>query len=226
MSESVLIAVLVSAAFYFVGGIPFGVIFGKALKGVDIRKTGSGNIGTSNAFRALGPVGGSLVLFCDTAKGALAVLAAGWLVPDPAVVNIAGIAAGTCAILGHNYSPFLGFKGGKGIATSFGVFLALNWIIAMICFALWAVVVASTKISSVASMSAAVALPVCYFIFDQDVSLKVYSVVVAILALYMHRSNIRRLIDGTELKMSTKETKNVTGQDEGEKGEDKAKDNG
>lgn len=207
----VITAVIIAAASFLLGGIPFGVIIGKSMKGVDIRTTGSGNIGTSNAFRALGPVGGSLVFLCDTLKGALPVIAAGWLISDPSVLSVARIAAGACAILGHNFSPFLNFKGGKGVATSFGVFLALNWLISIICFAFWGLIVLVLRISSVASMSAALCLPVLAFAFNQDMPFKVFAVMAFLLVIYMHRSNIKRLINGEELRMSTKEKKNVSG---------------
>ena len=204
------IAIILAVFSFLLGGIPFGVLIGKAMKGVDIRTTGSGNIGTSNAFRALGPVGGSLVFLGDTIKGVLPVLAAGWLIHDPSVLSVSRIVVGACAILGHNFSPFLNFKGGKGVATSFGVFLALNCWISLICFAFWGLIVLVLKISSVASMSAALCLPVLAFYFNQDMPFKIFAILAFVLVIYMHRTNIKRLINGEELKMSTKEKKNVS----------------
>lgn len=200
---------------YFYGSIPFGVIIGKSLKGIDIRETGSGNIGTSNAFRALGPLGGSLVFLADTSKGVLPVIGIAMLLQciENAPPTIYGqIACGICAIIGHNYSIFLKFKGGKGIATSFGVFVAINWYIALICIAVWGIVVLTTKISSLASIIAAICLPICALIFRQSIEFCVFSTFAAILAVYAHRANIKRLLNGTELKMSTKESRNVTKQ--------------
>ena len=200
---------------YLLGSIPFGVIIGKMLKGIDIRTTGSGNIGTSNAFRALGPVGGSLVFLSDTLKGAIPVLVIAFLVPKLIPVDmrtIAQIAVGICAILGHTYSVFLKFTGGKGVATSFGVIVAMCWYVALICLGIWGIVVLTTKISSVASMTGAIAFPITTYIFfkTNDMPLLIFSIVACLLIIYLHRSNIKRLINGEELKMSTKEKKNVS----------------
>ena len=199
---------------YLLGSIPFGVIIGKMLKGIDIT-TGSGNIGTSNAFRALGPLGGSLVFLADTLKGSIPVLVIAFLVPKLIPVDmrtIAQIAVGICAILGHTYSVFLKFTGGKGVATSFGVIVAMCWYVALICLGIWGIVVLTTKISSVASMTGAIAFPITTYIFfkTNDMPLLVFSIVACILIIYLHRSNIKRLINGEELKMSTKEKKNVS----------------
>lgn len=200
---------------YLLGSVPFGVIIGKMLKGIDIRTTGSGNIGTSNAFRALGPVGGSLVFLTDTLKGSIPVIVIALLVPKLIPVDmktIAQIAVGICAILGHTYSIFLKFTGGKGVATSFGVIVAMCWYVALICLGIWGIVVLTTKISSVASMTGAIAFPITTYIFfkTNDMPLLVFSIVACILIIYLHRSNIKRLINGEELKMSTKEKKNVS----------------
>lgn len=198
---------------YVCASTPFGLVIGKVFRGIDIRHTGSGNIGTSNAFRALGPVAGGAVFLLDTLKGFLPVFLINLYCQgrfEPQVCSIIVISAGIAAILGHNYSMFLNFSGGKGIATSFGVFLGLQWYIALICLGVWGFVVLVSKISSLASIIAAVALPVMMLVFKQPIAYIVFSFVAAILAIYAHRSNIKRLLDGTELKMSTKEKKNVT----------------
>ncbi len=194
---------------YIYASIPFGVIIGKLLKGVDIRETGSGNIGTSNAFRALGPVGGGIVFLMDSLKGFLPVFLV-YVLPLFENKPIIQIILGTAAIIGHNYSVFLKFKGGKGIATSFGVALGINWYIALICLALWGLIVLITRISSLASIMAAISFPVCMYLFRQPTAFFVFSILACILAIYAHRANIKRLLSGTELKMSTKEKKNVT----------------
>ena len=200
---------------YLLGSIPFGVLIGKMLKGIDIRTTGSGNIGTSNAFRALGPVGGSLVFIADTLKGSIPVLIIAFLVPKLIPLDmktVAQIAVGICAILGHTYSVFLKFTGGKGVATSFGVIVAMCWYVALICLGIWGIVVLTTKISSVASMTGAIAFPITTYIFfkTNDMPLLIFSIVACLLIIYLHRSNIKRLLNGEELKMSTKEKKNVS----------------
>lgn len=207
-------AIAAIALSYLLGSIPFGVIIGKTFKGIDIRTTGSGNIGTSNAFRALGPAGGSLVFLADTLKGTLPAIAAGFFwTSSPDIQTLLQIAAGIGAILGHNFSIFLKFKGGKGIATSFGVFLALNWQIALICLAIWLIIVGVTKISSLASITGAIALPTLAFCMNENVAFKTFAIIAALLGIWMHRENIKRLLNGSELKMSTKETKNVTVKD-------------
>ena len=213
---------------YLLGSIPFGVLIGKMLKGIDIRTTGSGNIGTSNAFRALGPIGGSLVFLADTLKGSIPVLIIAFLVPKLIPIDmktIAQIAVGICAILGHTYSIFLKFTGGKGVATSFGVIVSMCWYVALICLGIWGIVVLTTKISSVASMTGAIAFPITTYIFfkTNDMPLLIFSIVACLLIIYLHRSNIKRLINGEELKMSTKEKKNVSEfkEQKSEKEEDK-----
>jgi len=199
---------------YLCASIPFGVIIGKLFKGIDIRKTGSGNIGTSNAFRALGPVGGGAVFLLDALKGFVPVFIGAGLMHKynypQAFVSVFVIIAGITAILGHNYSIFLKFSGGKGVATSFGVFLGINWYIALICLAIWGLTVLISKISSLASIIAALSLPVMMLVFKQPPSYIIFAFLACGLAVYAHRSNIKRLLNGTELKMSTKEKKNVT----------------
>jgi glycerol-3-phosphate acyltransferase PlsY len=124
--------VILIAASYLLGAIPFGVIVSSRIKGVDIRQVGSGNIGTANAIRALGPFWGGTVFIGDALKGALPVLGAKYLytaMPSAVPANLMAvvmIAAGLASIIGHNFPIYLNFKGGKGVATSFGVFVALN----------------------------------------------------------------------------------------------------
>ncbi len=203
-----LFLIIAAALSYLLGSIPFGVIFAK-FKGVDIRKTGSGNIGTSNAFRALGPLIGTLVFLFDTMKGYLPVFAGGLysIASDRPLIQIL---LGICSVLGHNYSVFLNMKGGKGVATSFGVFLALSPLVALSGLAVWAITVLVSRISSLASLIAAAALPVLMLLFHQPLAFIVFSIIAAGLVFYMHKANIRRLMAGTELKMSTKENKNVS----------------
>ena len=198
---------------YVCASIPFGVVIGKTFKGVDIRQTGSGNIGTSNAFRALGPIGGGAVFLLDTLKGFLPVFIMNLYCISRFDIQLCAlfvIFAGITAILGHNYSIFLKFSGGKGIATSFGVFLGINWLISLICLAVWGLTVLISRISSLASIIAAITLPVLMLVFKQPIVYIIFSFLAASLAIYAHRSNIKRLLNGTELKMSTKEKKNVT----------------
>ncbi|MDQ7822153.1 MAG: glycerol-3-phosphate 1-O-acyltransferase PlsY [Candidatus Eremiobacteraeota bacterium] len=189
---------------YFYGSLPFGVFIGKKLKGIDIREFGSGNIGAANAFRTLGPAGGIAVLLCDMSKGILPVLLARFFAASDALVPLLQVIAGVTAILGHNYSIFLKFKGGKGIATSFGVIIALNWWIALMCFSVWGLMVLLTRYSSVGSLSGSLALPAFMVIFKQPVPFIAFGIISCAFAFYAHRGNIKKLLKGTELKITEK----------------------
>lgn len=205
--QYIILTILVS---YLLGSIPFGVIFAKLFKGIDLMNFGSGNIGTSNAFRALGPVGGSLVFLCDTCKGFLPIFILTHIAADTPNIAIIGIAAGLFTIAGHNWSIFLHFKGGKGVATSFGVFLGIHPLSALLSFAIWGIVTFTTRISSIGSMSGATALPIFMLIFKQPIPYVIFSFVAFALVIFLHRANIKRILNGTELKMSTNEKKNVS----------------
>lgn len=196
-------AILIIAVSYLIGSIPFGVIIGRVFKGVDIRDSGSGNIGAANAIRTLGVVPGIIVLLLDIAKGFFAVYISTHLMPKEYVL-LMNVAAGLTAIIGHNYSVFLKFKGGKGIATSFGVFLALSWQIALICLATYIIMVFITRYSSVGSLSGTLAMPVSMYLFHQPVEYFWFSVIAAIFAFYKHKENIKRLLKGEEAKMFNK----------------------
>jgi glycerol-3-phosphate acyltransferase PlsY len=185
---------------YLLGAIPFGVIFGKAIKGIDLREVGSGNIGAANAFRALGFWGGLAVLVTDVGKGTLGVLVASLISPGD-FLPWAKVLCGIAALVGHNYSCFLGFKGGKGIATSLGVLLALSPKAALSALACWGILVAVTKYSSLGSIVGACSVPVFMVIFKDPLPYRIFGILAALFALYKHKANIQRLIAGTELKI-------------------------
>ena len=181
---------------FFVGAIPFGVLVSRAFYGTDIRDAGSGNIGAANALRTLGRRGAIAVLALDALKGFAPVLAAGALGgPLPAVL------AAVASVAGHCWSPFLGFKGGKGVATFLGAVIALWWP-AGIAFALvWAAVVLACGYASVGSMLAALAMaPVLWF--GLGTSGLACGLVSALLIIYRHRENLDRLRRGTENRLS------------------------
>ena len=218
---------------YLLGSIPFGVLIGHA-KGVDIREHGSRNIGATNVGRVLGRKFGYLCFILDMTKGAIPVLVAG-LLSDVIGRNPMELGGGDlwlwmfvaiAALLGHMYSVFLGFGGGKGVATAFGALVAM-WpvltIPALIALAAWIIVVMSTRVISLASMTAAAIVPlatlISLFIADGDASDTVgtsarlinasapltVTIAIAVLVLWRHRSNIRRLLRGEEhvVKSST-----------------------
>ena len=200
-----LTALLVAAGAFFLGSIPTGYLVARA-KGVDIRRHGSGNIGATNVFRTLGKPLGVLVFFIDALKGFAAV----WLaLRFGSGSDWAGIIAAVAAIAGHNYTPWLGFKGGKGIATSAGVLLALMPLAVLAIAAVWGAVFFTTRYVSLASIAAAAALPVAvgalwFYGCGGSAPLLGFSVLIAALAIWRHRSNIQRLLSGTEHRFDRK----------------------
>lgn len=207
MSEPVIIS-LAAVASYIVGATPFGYFAGR-MKGIDIRQHGSGNIGATNVLRVLGKGVGLPVFALDLLKGLLPVLVVGWLTNHNAPAQLA---AGLGAILGHMFTFWLGFKGGKGIATSAGVLFGLMWLPALIVIAVWAVLFFSTKYVAVASIGAALALPpACWCRYGVG-PLFWFTVVIAALAIFRHRSNIQRLLDGSENRFGRKKDPATTGE--------------
>lgn len=196
------IAIAVS---YLLGSIPFGLIVGKLAKGIDIRDFGSGNIGASNVLRTLGPVLFAVVLVLDVGKGfasvriaeALGFGSSPWLV----------VLIGLTSVLGHTFSVFLKFRGGKAVATSLGVVIGLAPLIAAVAFGIWVMVVALTRYISLSSLIASVSVPTMMFAWtSQNVPLayRAFAAVAALTIVIRHRSNMKRLITGTETKISEK----------------------
>ena len=198
-------ALLVISGAFLLGSIPTGYLVARA-KGVDIRRHGSGNIGATNVFRTLGKPLGILVFFIDALKGFSAV----WLALQFGGSSVwPGLIAAVAVIAGHNYTPWLGFKGGKGIATSAGVLIALtHW--AMLVIALvWCAVFFATRYVSLASIGAAAALPAAvgalwFYGCGGNAPLLGFSALIAALAIWRHRSNIERLMAGTEHRFDRK----------------------
>jgi glycerol-3-phosphate acyltransferase PlsY len=174
---------------YFLGSIPFGYLVGK-VKGHDLRKEGSGNIGATNVFRVAGKKEGIFVFILDFLKGFLPVL----YFSDISV--LAGILALLGTILGHMTTPFLNFKGGKGVATGFGGVVALMPIPALSAFGVWILLVVISRRVSVGSLGAALSLPILYFYLSHPMikSVFIVSIVLSILVIIAHRKNIRKLI--------------------------------
>lgn len=186
---------------YLCGAIPFGVIIGK-LRGVDVRAVGSGNIGTTNVYRTLGPAAGITVFVLDVLKG----LAAPWLA-RLLLGHDASVAIALCAliaVLGHTFSLFLNFKGGKGIATGLGAVLGLSPIPALLCFALWGAVVLLTRMISAGSIVAALAVPVAFAISGAPLPSLIVVSLIAAVACYKHVPNMKRIVAGTEPKLFEK----------------------
>jgi glycerol-3-phosphate acyltransferase PlsY len=202
--------ILTAVASYLLGSIPTGFLIGKA-RGIDIRKIGSGNIGATNAFRTFGTAAGVAVLLVDALKGFLAVALVSWLVWE-AYGEVGGlftrewleIAAGLAAVVGHNFTCWLNFKGGKGIATSAGVLLALVPYSLLIIFAIWIIVLGLTRFVSLASICASFALPFATWITGRSTTLIGITAAMTALAIYKHKSNIQRLLHGTETRLGHK----------------------
>jgi len=172
---------------FLVGGIPFGVVLARR-RGVDLRESGSGNIGATNAARALGLGAGLLVLVLDAVKGALAVTVAKHVIPDLAAVEMVGFSA----IAGHCFSPFLGFRGGKGVATTLGVFVAVSPPLALIGIAVFAAVASRTRIvalGSLAGVAAAALTATLAYPEHRTLALATLALLV-----YTHRTNLARLV--------------------------------
>lgn len=186
---------------YFMGSIPTGVVIGKKFKGIDIREHGSKNTGATNAYRVLGMPYGIIVLFADALKGYIPVFLA-------SLIGLAGlqlILVGLVTIVGHTLSIFLKFKGGKGVATSLGVFIYLVPNVVLILVVVFLLIAFSTKYVSLASVSAAGLFPILVLFMPIKESLGRWNVfgfalVIAVFVIFKHRSNIKRLLHGNENK--------------------------
>jgi glycerol-3-phosphate acyltransferase PlsY len=186
---------------YLIGSIPTGLLIAQWAKGIDIRQHGSGNIGATNIARILGSKFGALTLALDMAKGFLPVLLVKAFVPDQHVIQIA---AGFAAVGGHTYSLFLNFKGGKGVATAGGVFLALLPGPTIAALLVFAIVVFTTQYVSLGSITASLTLPLASLLLRKPWVMVIFSAVIAALIVYKHRDNIKRLRAGKENRFKFK----------------------
>jgi len=182
---------------YLVGSIPSGLILGKLFWHTDLRKYGSHNIGATNAWRTLGKVPGIIVFLADSLKGQAGVLLGLSLVGTP----LAAVIGGLLAIVGHSFSLFLRFHGGKGVATSLGVLTMLMGNVTLIVFVLWFTIVYMTRYVSLGSVVAGVITPILAALFAYPMEYIVFTVIAALLVIVRHRENIKRLMNGTENKI-------------------------
>jgi acyl phosphate:glycerol-3-phosphate acyltransferase len=194
----------IPAAAYLLGSIPFGLLLGRLFGAPDVRKAGSGNIGATNVARVAGPLAGILTLLLDAAKGALPVLLAARLTNDSAMWMMI---AGLCALVGHCFPIWLGFRGGKGVATAAGIFLVLCPPAFLGATILFILVVLYWRFVSLASISAAAAMPLLIYFFWAPHHAPPYvvtfgSLAAALLIVYKHDANIQRLVQGDEPKFS------------------------
>lgn len=212
MAAYIIIAIIA----YAIGSINFSVIISRKYAGFDVREKGSGNAGTTNMLRSVGKKAAAITLICDILKGVISILIAviiGNIVKNAdkaLLVQIAGIAV----VLGHTFPIFFDFKGGKGVATSLGVLLMTNWQIGLICLVFAIVIMACTKMVSMGSVGAAILFPILtlfisnhFIVGASGFKYFFYSIILAGLVAFNHRENIKRILNGTENKLSFKNTK-------------------
>lgn len=208
--EYIIIAIIA----YLIGSINFSILISKKKAGYDIRQKGSGNAGTTNMLRNLGKKYAAITLICDVLKGVVAIgiaIIVGNILGDTnkaLLVQIAGVAV----VIGHTFPIFFGFKGGKGVATSLGILLMTNWQLGLICLVFALVLMALTRVVSMGSIAAAILYPVLTLFFGgghyivESTGLGngyfIYSVILAIIVIFNHRENIKRILSGTENKIS------------------------
>ena len=211
-----IVYIIMAIIAYLIGSINFSVIISKKVAGFDVREKGSGNAGTTNMLRAVGKKAAAVTLICDVLKGVIAIgiaIILGNIVKDinrELLIQVAGIAV----VLGHTFPVFFGFKGGKGVATSLGILLLSNWQIGLICLVFGIVLIVLTRMVSLGSCAAAVLFPVLTLFINEHYTVLtdgksgstyfIYSVILAVIVLYNHRSNIKRILSGTENKISFK----------------------
>ena len=211
MATYIIIAIIA----YAIGSINFSVLISKKMAGFDVREKGSGNAGSTNMLRSVGKKAAALTLLCDVLKGVVAILIAlivGKIIKnvDRAVlVQIAGI----LVVVGHTFPIFFEFKGGKGVATSLGVIMMINWKIGLICLVFALAIMAFSRMVSMGSVGAAILFPVLTLFINTNFIVQasgmkyfIFSVILAAIVIFNHRTNIKRIANGTENKLSFKNT--------------------
>ena len=211
MATYIIIAIIA----YVIGSINFSVIISKKKAGFDVRKKGSGNAGTTNMLRSVGKQAAAITLLCDILKGVISILIALLVgniaknVDKAVLVQIAGI----LVVVGHTFPIFFEFKGGKGVATSLGVIMMINWQIGLICLVFAIAIMAFSKMVSMGSVGAAILFPILtlfintnFIVQESGMKYFVFSVMLAAMVIFNHRANIKRIANGTENKLSFKNT--------------------
>ena len=193
-------ALLLLAIGYLFGAIPSGYIAGRWLKGIDLRNCGSGSTGATNVLRNVGKGPALAVFLIDVGKGALAVL----LAKSVGLNDWIQVLAGLAALAGHIWPVWLGWNGGKAVATGFGMFLGLAWPVGLACFGLFMAMISIFRIVSLSSVVAAIGLPLLILLSGGSSAYLVVSLVASLMVLWRHRSNIKRLIAGSEPKIGQK----------------------
>jgi glycerol-3-phosphate acyltransferase PlsY len=203
----IVVIIILGVAAYLLGSIPSAVWIGKSFYGIDVREHGSGNAGTTNVLRVLGTKAAIPVFVADTLKGLLAVLAA-CLIPEvdrsAEAFGTIKIAYGLLAVVGHMYPVFAGFRGGKGVATTLGIAIAIQPVGALVALGVFVVVFAATRYVSLSSLCAGLSFPVTVVCLLREpmLSVRIFVTFVCLLLFYTHRKNIQRLLSGVEPKTS------------------------
>ena len=204
--------IIVGIIAYLVGSISSSVIISKKMAGFDVREKGSGNAGTTNVLRSVGKKAALITLICDIFKGVVAIaiavlvgtIAKTEAIDDAVLVQVASVAV----ILGHTFPIFFGFKGGKGVATSLGVILLLNWKVGLICLVFAISLMALTRMVSLGSISAAILFPILAIPFQAGFIVEgnyfIFAIIMAFIVIFNHRSNLKRIFNGTENRLSFK----------------------
>ena len=200
MIQTALTALLLLAIGYLLGAIPSGYLAGRWLKGIDLRECGSGSTGATNVLRNVGKGPALGVFLVDVGKGALAVL----LAKSVGLNDWLQVLTGLAALAGHIWPVWLGWKGGKAVATGLGMFLGLAWPVGLACFGLFMAVISIFRIVSLSSVVAAVGLPLLMLISGGSSAYVMVALVASLMVLWRHRSNIERLLAGTEPKIGQK----------------------
>lgn len=206
--------IIIALIAYAIGSVNFSVIISKKMAGFDVREKGSGNAGSTNVLRTVGKKAAAITLVCDILKGVVAILVAlviGLFAKESSKAILVEVAA-LAVVLGHTFPIFFGFRGGKGVATSLGIILLINWKIGLICLVFALTLMALTRMVSLGSISASVLFAVLtMFITDSyvagiehDFSFVVFGILLAAFVIFNHRSNLKRILNGTENKLGSK----------------------
>ena len=197
---------------YLIGSVNFSVILSKKMAGFDVREKGSGNAGTTNMLRSVGKKAAAITLLCDVLKGVVSILISivvGKILKDVDKALLVQLAA-LGVVIGHTFPIFFGFKGGKGVATSLGVLLMVNWQIGLICLVFAILLMALTQMVSLGSVAAAILYPVLVMFIHTNYTISegsnylIFSMILAVIVVFNHRENIKRLLAGKENKISFK----------------------
>ena len=208
MATYIIIAIIA----YLIGSVNFSIIISKKMAGFDVREKGSGNAGTTNMLRSVGKKAAAITLLCDVLKGVVAILISilvGAIIKNTDKALLVQISA-IAVVIGHTFPIFFGFKGGKGVATSLGVLLMVNWKIGLICLVFALAIMILTRIVSLGSVGAAILYPVLVLFIHTNYTISegssyfIFSVILAIIVAFNHRENIKRLLEGKENKLSFK----------------------